>query len=67
MEIVSAKRKAPRPVGRPRVYVSPLLILNLRQQGLSFRQIAAVTGFGYGTVRRAYHNIELSTNVGHYQ
>lgn len=40
--------------GRPRRYVSGERIHELRRQGLSFRQIARKTGFGYGTVRRAY-------------
>lgn len=64
MQTVSVMRKAPRPVGRPRVYVSPQLILNLRNQGLSFRQIAAVTGFGYGTVRRALQRLEVPKTAG---
>lgn len=64
MEIAVQIRKAARPVGRPRVYVSSQLILTLRQQGLSFRQIAGVTGFGYGTVRRAYHQLEPRQAAG---
>ena len=40
--------------GRPRRYVSPERVRELRMQGLSFRQIASRTGFGYGTVRRAF-------------
>lgn len=63
MRIASPVPRAPRPVGRPRVYVSPQLILNLRNQGLSFRQIATVTGFGYGTVRRAFQGIELAKDA----
>ncbi len=42
-----------RPVGRPRRYIAPEHVQELRSQGLSFRQIARKTGFGYGTVRRA--------------
>ena len=30
-------------------------IATLRVQGMSFREIAEVTGFGYGSVRRVYH------------
>jgi DNA invertase Pin-like site-specific DNA recombinase len=44
---------AKRPVGRPRRYIAPEHVQELRSQGLSFRQIARKTGFGYGTVRRA--------------
>ena len=43
-----------RGAGRPRRYVAANRIRELRLQGLSFRQIARVTGFGYGTIRRAY-------------
>lgn len=64
MEIGSPARRAARPVGRPRVYVSSQLILKLRDQGLSFRQIASVTGFGYGTVRRAFHKMDLPQASG---
>jgi hypothetical protein len=42
-----------RPVGRPRRYIAPEHVQDLRSQGLSLRQIARKTGFGYGTVRRA--------------
>jgi len=41
-------------VGRPRRFVSPEQVRELRRAGLSFRQIAQKTGFGYGSVRRAY-------------
>ena len=64
MRIASPVTRVARPVGRPRVYVSPQLILNLRHQGLSFRQIASVTGFGYGTVRRAFQRIEVPNSAG---
>jgi transposase len=64
MEIAFPVEKATRPVGRPRVHVSSQLILNLRNQGLSFRQIATDTGFGYGTVRRAFHRIEPAQAAG---
>ena len=40
--------------GRPRCNAAPDQIRELREQGLSFRAIARRTGFGYGTVRRAY-------------
>jgi len=43
-----------RPAGRPRTNVPPLLVYQLRAEGLSFRQIARKMGFGYGSVRRAY-------------
>jgi hypothetical protein len=46
-----------RPVGRPRRNVPAETLLDLRQRGLSFRQIAEQTGFGYGTVRRAYSGV----------
>jgi len=41
-----------RTLGRPGRTASR--IKALRDSGLSFREIARVTGFGYGTVRRAY-------------
>jgi hypothetical protein len=41
-------------VGRPRRYIAPEHVRELRRQGLSFREIARSTGFGYGTVPRAY-------------
>lgn len=49
-----------RPVGRPRIHVPPQLIWHLRNQGLSLRQIAAVTGYGYGSVRRALLSLPAS-------
>lgn len=49
-EATSQKRR----VGRPRIHIPPELIRNLREQGLSFRKIAVLTGFGYGSVRRAW-------------
>lgn len=47
------ERTSGRGVGRPKVYVPTDLILRLKQKGFSLRQIATVTGFGYGSVRRA--------------
>jgi hypothetical protein len=46
-----------RKVGRPRVNVPPELIQRLREEGLSFRRISQLTGFGYGSVRRAWKKI----------
>lgn len=46
-----------RKVGRPQVYVPLELIQRLREQGLSFRRISQLTGFGYGSVRRAWKRI----------
>lgn len=46
--------RSKRPVGRPSRDASPQQIRELRSQGRSFREIARETGFGYGTVRRAY-------------
>jgi len=43
-----------RPAGRPPRHLEPELVRELRSLGLSFRQIASRTGFGYGTVRRAF-------------
>jgi hypothetical protein len=40
-------------VGRPRVPIRPEFIRSLRDKGLSLRKIAAATGLGYGSVRRA--------------
>jgi DNA invertase Pin-like site-specific DNA recombinase len=47
-------------VGRPRRFVPPEQIRELRRKGLSFRQIARKTGFGYGSVRRAFGMAEAS-------
>ncbi len=49
-----------RKVGRPRIYVPPELIQCLREKGLSFRKIAEMTGFGYGSVRRVWNKLEGS-------
>jgi DNA invertase Pin-like site-specific DNA recombinase len=43
-----------RAIGRPRANASPQVVKELRQQGLSYRMIARLTGFGYGTIRRIY-------------
>ena len=50
---MGSKRK----VGRPQVNVSLELIQRLREEGLSFRRISQLTGFGYGSVRRAWKKI----------
>lgn len=39
--------------GRPRRSVDPEQVKQLRREGLSWRQIAAQLGLGYGTVYRA--------------
>ena len=52
-----------RPVGRPRIDIPPQLIRHLRNQGLSLRQIAAVTGYGYGSVRRALLSLQAEAQV----
>lgn len=49
-----------RPVGRPRIYISSQLIATLKEQGLSYRQIALVTGYSYGSIRRAMQQYENS-------
>ena len=49
------KRRSPRRRGRPARSLSVEAIRDLYRQGHSFRAIAAVTGIGYGTVRRAFH------------
>jgi hypothetical protein len=53
------KHKAVKPYysrrrGRPARYVCVELIREMHLQGHSFREIAHVTGIGYGTVRRAF-------------
>ena len=40
--------------GRPRRNTSTWQVMELRNQGWSFRRIAKAMGLGYGTVRRAY-------------
>ena len=54
MAVPAAPESIKRQRGRPRRDVSTERIRELRTQGLSFRQIANRTGFGYGTVRRAF-------------
>jgi transposase len=43
--------------GRPARCLSVEIIRGLYGQGYSFRAIAATTGIGYGTVRRAFHGL----------
>jgi len=43
--------------GRPARCLSVQIIRALYGQGYSFRAIAATTGIGYGTVRRAFHGL----------
>ena len=50
-----------RRVGRPPRHVEPELVQRLRSSGMSFREIARQTGFGYGTVRRAYQGISTTS------
>ena len=52
-----------RRVGRPARYAPPQLIRDLRRQGLSFREIAQQTGFGYGTVRRAFLGVPTTSRA----
>jgi hypothetical protein len=49
-----------RKAGRPRIYVPSQLIEHLKNQGLSFRQIAAITGYSYSTIRRTAKEIALA-------
>jgi DNA invertase Pin-like site-specific DNA recombinase len=49
------KRRSPGRRGRPVRSLSVEAIRDLYRQGHSFRSIAAATGIGYGTVRRAFH------------
>ena len=53
--------------GRPACPVAAEKVRELREKGLSFRQIAKTTGFGYGTVRRAYHkgSVAQRSESGH--
>ncbi len=43
-----------RPIGRPRVYIDRIEVVELRSQGVSWRAIADKLGAGVGTVRRIY-------------
>jgi hypothetical protein len=56
---LSSKRR----VGRPRRYVATYEIRELRMQGLSFRQIAWITGLSYGAVHRAYLSSALEDST----
>jgi DNA invertase Pin-like site-specific DNA recombinase len=47
--------KSGRPIGRPRVVCRRDLIVQLRQQGLSWRQIARQARTSVASVRRIYH------------
>jgi DNA invertase Pin-like site-specific DNA recombinase len=55
--------EAKRRVGRPSRDACPQQIRELRSMGRSFREIARETGFGYGTVRRAYWGIHSATST----
>jgi hypothetical protein len=55
--------RAKRPVGRPSREASPQQIRELRSLGRSFREIARETGYGYGTVRRAYWGIHTASRT----
>ena len=46
-------RAAGKQIGRPRKVLCPDFIIDLREQGLSWRAIARRMGVGLGTVRRA--------------
>jgi DNA invertase Pin-like site-specific DNA recombinase len=54
--LASAKAKGKR-LGRPRVMVNVERIASLRAQGRSWAEIAAETGVGQGTVRRAVQSL----------
>ena len=43
-----------KPIGRPRAVFNPNQVIELREQGVSWRKIARRVGAGVGTVRRAY-------------
>lgn len=45
-----------RPIGRPRVYIDRDHVVELRNQGNSWREVAKRLGVGVGTVRRVYNN-----------
>jgi hypothetical protein len=53
-EVLTHEARAKRSVGRPRRPVPADRVHELRRQGLSFREIARQTGYGYGSVRRAF-------------
>jgi DNA invertase Pin-like site-specific DNA recombinase len=61
MEINEIRKR--RSAGRPPKCVSADYIRQLHSQGLSFRQIARQTGFGYGTVRRAYYGAPAASHA----
>lgn len=54
--------KSPRPIGRPRVHVNREEAVRLRQQGLSWREIAGKLGAGATTVRRAVNSSKPRQN-----
>ena len=53
-EVLTNETRLKRSVGRPRRPVPADWVRELRRQGLSFREIARETGYGYGSVRRAF-------------
>ena len=58
-------RRLPGRRGRPARCLSVESIRDLYCQGYSFRAIAATTGIGYGTVRRAFHGLApLGADIG---
>jgi hypothetical protein len=59
VDLPASKRR----VGRPPRYAPSELISDLRRKGLSFREIARQTGFGYGTVRRAFLGVPTTSRA----
>jgi len=56
--VVPAQPEGKERVGHPRrADVTPQLVWELRDRGLSFRQIARKLDAGYGTVRKACHEV----------
>jgi DNA invertase Pin-like site-specific DNA recombinase len=49
-------REAGKKIGRPRVVVRVDKLVELRERGLSWREIARGMGVGVGTVRRAHRS-----------
>jgi DNA invertase Pin-like site-specific DNA recombinase len=58
-------REVGKKIGRPRVVVRGDKLVELREQGLSWREIARRMGMGVGTVRRAHESALAEREICH--
>jgi DNA invertase Pin-like site-specific DNA recombinase len=58
-------REAGKKIGRPRVVVRGDKVVKLREQGVSWREIARGMGVGVGTIRRAHESALAEREMCH--